>query len=95
MLPRRGHRASSWRRYREGNVRPVASPGSVSLVIVGSKDRRVLVIVGSKDRRVARRGRNYRLSKCDAGHTLTWLAYCRTVPIDQGATCDRDRPAGE
>src|SRR6266704_4165018 len=78
MLPRRGHRASSWRRYREGNVRPVAAPGSVSLVIVGSKDRRV-----------ARRGRNYRLSRCDAGHTLTCLAYCRTVPIDQGATCDR------
>jgi hypothetical protein len=84
MLPRRGHRASSWRRYREGNVRSVASPGSVSLVIVGSKDRRV-----------ARRGRNYRLSRCDAGHTLTCLAYCRTVPIDQGATCDRDRQAGE
>jgi hypothetical protein len=84
MLPRRGHRASSWRRYREGNVRSLASPGSVSLVIVGSKDRRV-----------ARRGRNYRLSRCDAGHMLTCLAYCRTVPIDQGATCDRDRQAGE
>ena len=41
-----------------------------------------------------RRG-NLNLLMGDAAHTPTSLAHCRTVPVKQGATCDRDRPAGE
>jgi len=36
-----------------------------------------------------------KLLRCDAGHTRLASAQGRTVPAKQGATCDRDRPAGE